>query len=252
MSENPVIDIQNVSFSYRENPVLKDVNLKIADSDFASVVGPNGGGKTTLLKLILGILKPAKGSIRILGKSPEAARLKIGYMPQQERLDLQFPISVFDVVLMGRLGNSSFGKYSRQDKADAIDALNEVRLVNLADNIFSRLSGGQRQRVMIARALCCNPELLLLDEPTSNMDPEIAESIMEILSELNSRMTIIIVSHDLGFVSQIVKSVICVNKEVVVHPTSSIDGSVISDIYGTELRMVRHDHRCSEDCHRHE
>ena len=124
-----------------------------------------------------------------------------------------------------------------------------MNILDMSNRMFSRLSGGQRQRVLIARALCSDPDILLLDEPTANIDPEIEETIFSLLVELNKNMTILVVTHDLGFVSQVVKSVICVNRRVLVHPTSEINGALVKDIYGSDLRMVRHDHRCSEKGH---
>ncbi len=246
------IVLKAVSFAFAKEMVLEKVDLIIERGDFASIVGPNGGGKTTLLKLILGLLKPDRGSISIFGDTPQNSRLQTGYMPQYAHLDADFPVTVMDVVLMGRLGHSFGGRYSRQDRDMARTSLDEVRLANLAGKLFSELSGGQRQRVLIARALCCEPKLLLLDEPTANVDPEVEEALFEILQELNRRMTILLVSHDLGFVSQVVKSVICVNRQVVVHPTSEINGAVIKEIYGGDFHMVRHDQRCSEGGHQYD
>ncbi|MFO7560671.1 MAG: ABC transporter ATP-binding protein [Desulfobacterales bacterium] len=244
--------MKNVSFAYARENVLENVDLTVARLDFASIVGPNGGGKTTLLKLLLGLLKPSAGDIKVFGKSPEKSRLRVGYMPQYSNLDMQFPVNVLDIVLMGRLGHSTGGWYSKADRLAAESALEEVKMSDFVSHRFSELSGGQRQRVLIARALCCQPELLLLDEPTSNIDPEVEEALSCILKELNTRMTILLVSHDMGFVSRIVKSVICVNRRVVIHPTSEINGKLIMDIYGRDLRMIRHDHRCSETGHRHD
>jgi zinc transport system ATP-binding protein len=251
MEETIDILMEDVTFSYNSRPILENVNLKIKHGEFASVIGPNGSGKTTLLKLILGLIKPDRGEVCVLGHRPEKSRLKLGYMPQYTNLDMQFPVSVMDVVLMGRLGNTFGGKYSREDQKAAMKALTEVKLRGLSENKFSEISGGQRQRVLIARALCSDPEVLLLDEPTSNIDPEVEETIFEILKELNQRMTILVVSHDIGVVSQIVKSVICVNRQVFIHPTSDLNGQIIKEIYGPDLRIVRHDHRCSEDGHKH-
>ncbi len=220
--------------------------------DFATIVGPNGGGKTTLLKLLLGLLKPDSGRIELLGRAPEKSRLNIGYMPQYVKLDMQFPVSVMDVVLMGRLSSQLWGRYSRQDRKAAEDALNEVRISDYKSRNFSELSGGQKQRVLIARALCSSPKVLILDEPTSNIDEETEHIFFEILEKLNARMTILLVSHDLGFVSQKVKSVICVNREVVMHPTTKMNGTIIKEIYGGEFEMIRHDHRFSEKGSFHE
>ena len=252
MNTDKDIQINNLSFSYNGVPVLQDVNLTIEHGEFATIIGPNGGGKTTLLKLMLGMLKPMQGTIRVLGGAPEKTRLKVGYMPQDTELDPHFPVTVMDVVLLGRLGRRFGGGYSRKDKQLAWKALDEVQLQDMARLPFNRLSGGQKQRVLIARALSCNPEMLLLDEPTANVDPEVEESLLTILKELNQRMTILLVSHDIGIVSRVVKSVICVNRQVLIHPTSRMDGTLIKDVYGEDYCMVRHDHRCSEKGHFHD
>ena len=249
LQNNIDVQLKDVSFSYNGVPILEDVNLEIRHGAFAAIVGPNGGGKTTLLKLLLGLLKPDKGKILILGNTPEKSRLRMGYMAQYAHLDLQFPVTVKDIVLMGRLGRTRLGWYSRDDIKAAASSLAEVKLANYAGRRFRELSGGERQRVLIARALCCDPELLLLDEPTANVDPKMGETLMEILQKLNRRMTILLVSHDIGFVSQVVKSVICVNRQVVVHPTSSLNGMVIKEIYGGDFRMIRHDHSYSAKHH---
>ncbi|MFH1742106.1 MAG: metal ABC transporter ATP-binding protein [bacterium] len=251
----PVVSFENVNFAFDGLPVLEQANLTVGQNELMCIVGPNGGGKTTLLKLILGILQPQTGTVRVFGDTPERARRRVGYMPQHVHYDPQFPVTALDIVLMGRLGQAGlpglFGWHGRANREVALEALREVEMVDLADRPFSALSGGQRQRVLIARALSCQPQLLLLDEPTANVDPRAEERLFDILRALNQRMTILIVSHDLGFVPEVVKSVICVNRRVVVHPTSDITGEVIKDIYGGDLRMVRHDHRCSEKGHTH-
>ncbi len=248
MEKPPVVDIENVSFSYNGFQVLEDVNLKVDEGDFLSIVGPNAGGKTTLLKLILGLISPTTGNIRVFGKPPVKVRSLIGYMPQKASLDPLFPVSVMDVVLMGRLGNGGkLGPFGRLDKETAAEALRQVELYEIRNRPFSSLSGGQAQRVLIARALVSSPELLLLDEPTSNIDAVVETELFEILNRLNKRMTIAVVTHDLGFVSQYVRKVACVNRVVVVHPTSEITGEMINEIYGKAVHMVRHDHCCAEE-----
>lgn len=246
-----IVELKDVSFAYNREPVLESVNLSIKNGEFASIVGPNGGGKSTLLKLFLGLLHPKTGTIRVFGKAPEKVKHRIGYMPQHVQFDFQFPVTVMEVVLMGRLGHRLGGRYSKKDRQIAGNALEEVHMLNMAKHSFSDLSGGQRQRVLIARALSCEPDLLLLDEPTSNIDPEVEEAFFEILKTLNRRMTILFATHDIGFVSQSVRSVICVNRCVVVHPTSELTGDIIKDIYGGEICMIRHDHRCSAEGHEH-
>lgn len=245
-----IVQFRSVFFAYDQNPVLEDVSFSIPQGDFVSIVGPNGGGKTTLLKLTLGLLTPRSGSITLFGNAPKLQRKKVGYTPQFLQVDYCFPVSVLDVVLMGRLkGGVQKFRYNKADKAAAISALETMRLAEVRNTSFQKLSGGQRQRVLIARALCAEPQLLLLDEPTSNIDPSSEEVLFDILGELNKNLTIILVSHDIGFVSRLVKSVICVNRTVVVHPTSDLDGNMIQKIYNSDVRMIRHDHRCSEHGH---
>jgi len=198
----------------------------------------------------------------VFGHAPRRARLRVGYMPQHVQHDPQFPVTAMDIVLMGRLGQGAdkplavspvpppawkrlvgglTGWHGRADRRAALDALEQVNMADFGQRPFASLSGGQRQRVLIARALCCNPDLLLLDEPTSNVDSLVESRLLDLLGKLNRRMTILMVSHDLGFVSQFVDRVICVNRRVVVHPTSEMTGDAIRDIYGGEVRMVRHD-----------
>jgi zinc transport system ATP-binding protein len=241
----PVITIDHLSFRYNGDPVLDDVSLAIGAMDFAALVGPNGGGKTTLLKLMLGLLSPTAGQVRVFGQNPSLSRRLIGYLPQHAHVDPRFPVSVFDVVLMGRVTASRHvGPYRRADRQAAETALAQVALADLRRRPFSELSGGQQQRVLIARALAAEPKLLLLDEPTAGLDLKMEEGLYHLLSDLNQRMTVVLVSHDLGFVSQFVRTVVCVKRRVVVHPTSEITGEIIQEIYGADVRMVRHDQRC--------
>ena len=249
--ELPVISLDHVSFAYNGTHVLEDVTLTVADREAVCVVGPNGGGKTTLLKLILGLLRPDSGKVRVLGHSPDDARRQIGYMPQHGRFDPLFPVTVKDIILMGRLGQRWGGPYSPADKERALAALGEVGLTGLDNRPFAELSGGQRQRVLIARALACEPRILLLDEPMANVDPQAEAQLFDILAQLGRRMTLLMVTHDLGFTSQFFQRVVCVNRRVVVHPTSKITGEIIQDIYGGDLQMVRHDHTCSDKGHTH-
>lgn len=242
MSPSAVIEIKDLSFSYAGLPVLDRISLAVPERDFATVIGPNGGGKTTLLKIILGLLVPNEGTVRVFGRSPREARPRVSYMPQFATVDPLFPVSVLDVVLMGRLNKSrKTSPFTRTDRKEALRALDQVGLGELRQRPFSALSGGQRQRVLIARAIASRPELLLLDEPVANLDQQVERQFYDLLIRLNEQMTILLVSHDLGFVSQFVKSVICVNRRLIMHPTDQINGRLISEIYGHEMRMVRHD-----------
>ncbi|MBN2430627.1 MAG: ABC transporter ATP-binding protein [Acidobacteria bacterium] len=243
----PAILMRGVTFAYNGANVLDGVDLAIPEQEFVSVVGPNGGGKTTLLKLILGLLQPGEGYIRVLGRSPREARNEIGYVPQHAALDAQFPVNVMDVALMGRLNKTrQFGPYSRGDKQAACRALDEVGMCDYSDRPFAALSGGQRQRVLIARAIAPEPRLLLMDEPAANLDVSVEENLFELLRHLNRRMTIVLVSHDIGFVSKHIGRVVCVNRRVMTHPTSELNGTLIKKLYGEGMRIIRHDQSIEE------
>ncbi|MGD0384079.1 MAG: ATP-binding cassette domain-containing protein, partial [Thermoguttaceae bacterium] len=174
MTDEPVVSLRDVSFSYGHAPVLEDVSFDVGPLESMCIVGPNGGGKTTLVKLILGLLTPQAGDIRVFGRTPWQTRSNIGYMPQHVLHDPQFPVTVMDIVLMGRLGRRGFGGFfgwhDRDDRQAALESLEQVDMADFTHRPFASLSGGQRQRALVARALCSRPELLLLDEPTSNVD----------------------------------------------------------------------------------
>ena len=250
-NKNPLIKIENVSYSYNgvaQDLVLRDVNLNIYQNDFIWVVGPNGGGKTTLIKLIMGLANPKTGKIRVFGEKPVKARKRIGYMPQHVHLDRNFPVTVMDIALMGRLDKSIvIGPYSREDKMAAIKALKQVNLYQHSKKSLKELSGGQVRRLLIARALACEPELLILDEPTANLDRVIEKDLFEIFKKLNENLAIIMVSHDPAFVSEFVHNVVCVNQTVAIHPTSVMEGEFIGELYGTSMRVVRHDQHKHKD-----
>lgn len=243
----PAIVVDHMWFTYGGPFALEDVTFQLAHCDFVSVVGPNGGGKTTLLKLMLGLLTPSRGSVRIFGQTPEAARERVGYVPQHAQFDAQFPVSARDVVLMGRLhgGHGGWGAGRRNRKA-AEDALGEVGLWELRNRPLATMSGGQRQRVLIARALAAEPEMLLLDEPTANLDVAVQGEFTDLLHRLNQRLTILLVSHDVGFVSQHVQTVVCVSRRVEVHATSRLNGRKIRELYGEPVQYVHHHHGTHE------
>ena len=235
MVNDSVIVIRDVSFSYGEAPVLTDVNLMVRQNDFVCIMGPNGGGKTTLLKLLLGLVRPGTGTVQVLGTTPAAARRGVGYMPQHARLDPAFPVTVGDVVLMGRLGG---GPHTIPDRAAVENALAEVGMADSFAKSFGVLSGGQRQRVLIARALICDPELLLFDEPTANLDPKVQDDLYELLRRLNQRLTVVMVSHDVGFVSIYFKTVVCVNRTAHTHAACDLTDELVAEVFGRRVRMV--------------
>jgi zinc transport system ATP-binding protein len=240
---NPIIEIDNVSFSYSYVPVVRNINLVIHEGEFLGVIGPNAGGKSTLLKLILGLLKPEAGEITVFGKSPDKGRSRIGYVPQYPAFSRDFPINVRDAVLLGRLGETRwYGGYTQDDKEIAINALKAVEIDNIRTQTIDSLSGGQLQRVLIARALASKPDILILDEPTANIDVRAEEDIFALLKQYNAHMTIIVVSHDIGFISGYVDRVACLNQTMICHTTSEISGKTIEELYGTPVRMIQHVH----------
>ena len=244
MNDNPVILFKDVSFKYAVTPVLQNVSFQVEKGELIYIVGPNGGGKTTLMKLILGLLKPDSGKIKVFGEEPGKVSKRIGYTPQHIQFDPNFPVTVMDIVLMGRLGLSGGGSYSKADREAAKKALRDIEIEKLAETPFSRLSGGQRQRTLIARSLAGEPDLLLLDEPTANVDLHTENRLLELIEKLNNNLTIIMVSHDFSFVSNLVKRVICVDKCVRVHPTDDISGDALRQIYEKDMKIIRHDLSC--------
>ena len=246
----PAICMKGVSFSFDGPPVLDSVDLDVAANEFLGVVGPNGSGKTTLIKLILGLLRPDSGEISVLGGKPRDARRELGYVPQFARFPRTFPIDVMNTVLMGRLGRSrSLGAYTSEDKKIARDAMHTTGVSDLARRYIGELSGGQLQRVLIARALATEPKILLLDEPTSNVDIRGEEDIFKLLADLRERMAVIVVSHDIGFISGYVSRVACVNQSLVCHTTESLTGETIRELYGSTVRAISHSSHLHTDHH---
>jgi zinc transport system ATP-binding protein len=238
-----IINIDDVSFSYSNIPVVRNVNLAVGEGDFLGVIGPNAGGKSTLLKLILGLLQPDAGEITVFGKRPEKGRSRIGYVPQHPAFSRDFPINVRDAVLLGRLGETRwYGGYTQEDKEIAINALKAVEIDNIRNQTIDSLSGGQLQRVLIARALASRPDILILDEPTANIAVRAEEDIFGLLKQYNDHMTIIVVSHDIGFISGYVDRVACLNQTMLCHTTSEISGKTIEELYGAPVRMIQHAH----------
>ncbi|MDO5567350.1 MAG: ABC transporter ATP-binding protein, partial [Planctomycetia bacterium] len=206
---SPLIELENVSFAYGLVPVLENVTMEVLQGEFASIVGPNGGGKTTLVRIMLGLLTPLTGRVRLFGDDPSKTRLNVGYTPQYASVDFQFPITVEEIVLAGRLGvktsvekSSFFSKLFSGMRFDDVDrkaahaAMERMQIADLAARSFGDLSGGQKQRVFIARALAADPQLLILDEPTNNIDPSSMEKFYDLLTELNKTITILVVTHD--------------------------------------------------------
>lgn len=240
---NKVIELHNVSFSYGLVPVLQHIDFSVEQGEFLGIVGPNAGGKSTLLKLILGLIKPQTGTVSVLGKKPAQQRTQIGYVPQYPGFARDFPITVEQAVLLGRLGaGRQFGRYNAADYGAVQQALAELEAQDLAQRPISALSGGQLQRILLARALVSDPKILILDEPTANIDMRIESDIFDHLRELNKRLTILVVSHDIAFISDYVSRVACLNRTLVCHTTDAIDGHLIQHLYGEPIRRVAHVH----------
>ena len=235
------IEVKNLWFSYNEHLVLCDVDLSVREGDFVAVIGPNGGGKTTLLKLLLGILRPDRGSLLLYGNRPGEVKNLVGYVPQHIHFNRDFPISVMDVTLMGRLGRTKrFWRYSGEDLASAQRALEMMGMWEYRERNISRLSGGQRQRVFIARALVSDPRILFMDEPTANIDMEGQTKLYEILKTLNTTMTILVVSHDLNFLSSYVNSVACVNQRLYFHDSAEITPEMLDMTLHCPVELIAH------------
>ncbi len=237
MTTKKAIQLKNVFFDYEKNPILERASFSINSGEFVGIFGPNGGGKTTLLKLLMGFIRPSQGSIEILGQPPFASQKKIGYVPQASSFDRQFPISTFDVVLMGDLKNlSRWGFYSRESKKSALRALKKVGLISKKNQPFGTLSGGEAQRVLIARAIVSNPEILLLDEPTASIDIEAERLIYNLLLELKGSMTIVMVTHDLESVIKKADRLLCVQKQVSTFSPEEVCDHFALGLYHPPLR----------------
>ena len=240
----PDIEARDVCFLYGEREALHNVSFAIPRRAFVAVVGPNGGGKTTLVRLLTGDLAPTFGSVRVFGEPPREAARRIGYVPQQMAFDAAFPGAVRDVVLIGAAGRRLFGGFTRAERVAADRALESVGLPGLGERPFPALSGGQRQRVLIAQALVAGPDMLFLDEPTANVDPETEAGIYELLAQLNERMTVLVVSHNLSVVTSHATHVLCVNRSATLHRMEDLADGWVDAPLGTRFAMIHHHADC--------
>ena len=237
-----IIEIKNLTFSYDQQVVLENINLSVQKNDFLAIIGPNGGGKSTLIKALLGINPIKKGTIQILGQNPSLNLSKLGYVPQNTNINTNFPIKVIEVVMMGHIrdeNEKSKSKnflhkyfkigYNEFEKSCALSALKQVGMEEYAHKKIGTLSGGQRQRVMIARALCSHPSILILDEPTANIDVSWQKQIYDLLQELNKKITIVVVSHDISVILGYATKVAHINKIITYHDISNKETVIQSD-----------------------
>jgi zinc transport system ATP-binding protein len=241
MNNNVVLEVKNLSVKYQENEALKDVSFTIYDKDYLGIIGPNGGGKTSLLKSILGLIK-FDGDIKIYNMPPKKATQYIGYVPQISEVDKSSPMTVCEVVLTGRTNSKikMFHKYLDSDKLLVDESLKKVGIYHLKDRLIKNLSGGEFQRMLIARALVIEPKILLLDEPTASVDHNSREQIYTLLKKLNESMTIILVTHDLMAISSYVKNLACLNGNLVYHGNPDLNEHVIESLYGCQIDLLAH------------
>jgi zinc transport system ATP-binding protein len=236
------VSIEGVWVYRNQHPALEDICLDLEEGDFLGLIGPNGGGKTTLIQVMLGLVKPSRGEVRILEREPEQARRYIGYLPQKTFFDRSFPVTALEVVLMGRFSKAGlFRPYSLPDREAALRALEAVGLKDRAGRMMGSLSGGEQQRVLVARSLVSEPKLLLLDEPTAGVDAAQQTEFYEMLSRLNgSGMTIILVSHDISAVSTYVNRIACLNQRLYYHGSRELAAEEIERAYGCPVDVIAH------------
>lgn len=235
------IEIKNLWYQYSESIALEGINLKVPELDYLGIIGPNGGGKTTLLKCIVGIIGDYQGEIKVFGVSNGKKHQSIGYVPQHSTFVEDFPASVEEVVMMGTLGKKHImGWLKKRDKERAHEVLETVGLADMHNRHIGNLSGGERQRLLIARALISNPKILLLDEPAASLDTNFGQGLYEILQELNETMTIIMVSHDIGVISRHVKTIACINKRLFTEGTKEITEKMLGEAYKCPVDLIAH------------
>jgi zinc transport system ATP-binding protein len=229
----PAVLLEGVSFSYGPSTILDSIDLSVAPGEFLAVLGPNGGGKTTMIKLILGLLKPGAGRVSVFGKDPGAILSKVGYVPQQSLIRPEFPVTVLDIVLTGLATRGELGwRFSSDQTRTAMEVLDRVGMLGLERKRYGDLSGGQKQRVLIARALVSGPKLLLLDEPTSNIDPQGKFCFYHFLEGLKDSITILAVSHDMGILASRLTSVACINRGLLYNSHPELTPEMITLLYG--------------------
>ena len=241
MTKGNILHLKGITAGYGNNIVLKDVNFAVSERDFIGIIGPNGGGKTTLLKVMLGMIKPYSGNVGYhFGDSPKAYRKHIGYLPQQSNLDRDFPIPVREVVLSGLLsGKKLFKRFTRDDFRKADEILEKMGLKAYANMSAGELSGGQMQRVLLCRAVISSPSLLILDEPNTYVDNRFEYELYESLRELNHEMAILLVSHDIGTISSYLKTIACVNQRLHYHPSNEISNEPLK-VYNCPIDIITH------------
>ena len=246
----PIFDIKNLNFSVKDQSILSNISLEIFSAEYIAIIGPNGGGKTTLIRMLLGLDKPTNGEIRIFGKklSSFKAWYKIGYVPQRaSHVDSSFPATVLDIVKMGRTSQRGiFGAFTQEDKDMVHDAMSKMDILDLSNKMVGTLSGGQRQRVMIARALASKPEILILDEPNTGVDMVSQKSFYALLRKLNKEdsITIVFITHDIGVIADDIARLFTINQKAIIcnNPKQTLSCEDMSKLYGIDAHLL-HNHK---------
>lgn len=234
----PLIEAKSITFGYGAEAVLEDVDLAIDPDDFLAILGPNGGGKTTLVRVLLGLVEPWSGSVR---RRTSSRRGALGYVPQFAEFDRSFPVRVRDLVKMGRLGlRGPFRRYRPEDERKVAETLRDFGLEGVAEDTIEGLSGGQLQRALIARALVAEPEILFLDEPLASIDAESREVLLDTLRRLHERIPIVVVTHDLTPFAGIVQQIACINRRLYYHPHGELTEEMLEEVYGCPVELIAH------------
>ncbi len=238
----PAVQITNLSVHYGQACALHNINLSIREKEFLGIIGPNGGGKSTLLKALLGLIKPSSGYVHIFGLPPRKAGPLIGYVPQLAVFDRNFPISVEEVVSMGRMERcfKPFYRFTAADREEVFALLQKTGIHELKDRHISQLSGGEFQKTLIARAMATRPRLLVLDEPTASVDAQSREQIYNLLNDLNKEITIVLVTHDLSIISAYVNTLACLNGSLYYHGAAELNETIMEEVYGCPVELISH------------
>lgn len=252
---DPIIQLTDISAAYDGKTVLSHTDLTVYKHDFLGVIGPNGGGKTTLVKIILGLLKPVSGTVRFYANGKETSEITMGYLPQYNSIDKKFPISVYETVLSGLSRQKSlFHRYSKEQHESVKQIISRMGLEGLEKRAIGELSGGQLQRALLGRALVSNPEVVILDEPNTYIDKRFEAKLYSLLEEINKERAIILVSHDIGTVLQNVKAIACVNETLDYHPDTEVPAEWLEAHFGCPIELLGHGdlpHRILK-CHHHD
>ena len=235
-----VLRVKHVGFHADNRAILTDITFDIAQGEFMAIIGPNGGGKSTLLSLIMGLLPCSEGSIELLGQSPQKGRINVGYLPQFTHWDMTFPLSVLEVVLMSTLKKNLLGYASKSDKHKALSMLEKVGLLHLKDQRIHALSGGEKQRVLLARCFMHNPLFYILDEPTTSVDTHSQVDIYALLRSFYQTTSVLVVTHDLTGITPMVTKIGCLNQTLTCHNPEELDGHAIEHSYGCPIEMIGH------------